>query len=354
MSFLVRIFFSGLMAFVPTDNGQEVTVLLLNVEHNAHTSDGSMLAAHKSLVFADGGSCSGTCPVDDPEIAKFVYVDKSLSLAQSSLQSAVSGGGAWILSGSDLSLRKGSTSDPDLPSLVIRDNVRGTSNGAPQLVPTTAAEAKDFTWIADLRTVCPGCTYDPSLFGSNPPAARIAARLRLRNGTISTHSLARIGSNVTPVHFKRLDGTGDDSSYSQAIATWVVADIEVSGNSIELVEEKFDGSAGRTMKLTPDANGKVEIAVLNLPPFVPPASSSNDAPQIGKHFEAYYDLLTSPPSPAARLVPIAGAASGAGSYPSVSWTDVHPSSAVWSDLLNALRMETGRSLYDRILCPSVR
>ena len=39
MNFIVRILFSGLMALVPNEDGTELTVLLLNVDHAYHTSD---------------------------------------------------------------------------------------------------------------------------------------------------------------------------------------------------------------------------------------------------------------------------------------------------------------------------
>jgi hypothetical protein len=354
VSFILRILFSGLIAFVPSQDGKEVTVLLLNVDHNYHTSDGTALVHHKPLLLARAGACTGQCPQRDEDIAQFLFADQTLSAAKDSLESAVAGGGAWELSSSDLSLAKGSTNDPDLPDLLVRDGVRATVNGQPEIIPTSSTEREDFTWIADLKAVCPDCTLDSSLTGSNPPAGLVAARLHLRNGTMYTYSVARIGSDVTPVHFKRLDGTGSESPYTQAVASWVAADVQISGDSVELDEESFGGNPGRTMTLTPDENGKVELALLNLPPFVPPSSSSNDAPQVGKHFEIYYGLTEEPLTSEERLVPIAGAAAGAGSYPQVDWSAIHPQTALWSDLLNGIRMQIGRSLYDRILCPPVR
>src|SRR3954454_18590332 len=105
------------------------------------------------------------------------------------------------------------------------------------------------------------------------------------------------------------------------------------------------------MTRTADSHNSMEIAVLNLPPFVPPASTMNNAPQVGKHFEAYYDLLAKPPAQETRLVALAGAASGARAYPEVRWSDIHPQSAAWSQLLNSLRLDIGRSAYERVLCP---
>lgn len=347
MEFVLRILFTGLIAFVPSEDGTELNVLLLNVDHAHHLSDGSQLAQHKPLLIARAGGCTGQCPTDDPVIAHYLYADKSATAALDSLETAVAGGAAWQLAGSELSVRKGSSGDPDLPPLVIRRNLRTT------IIPTTSTEREDFSWIADLKQICSGCTLDPSVLAAQPPSGLVAARLKLRSGKVFTYSVARIGSEVTPVHFKRLDGTGSASPYSQAVASWVAADIEVSGNSIEIVEASFAGGAGRSMTLEPDANGKVEIAMLNLPPFVPPASPDNDAPQVGKHFEKYYELSQTPPAVAARLVPLPGAAPGTAAYPEVDWQLIHPQEALWSELLNKLRLDVGRGIYDRTLCPPV-
>ncbi|HEV8434129.1 MAG TPA: hypothetical protein VGR95_12005 [Thermoanaerobaculia bacterium] len=345
-SFILKILFSGMIVFSPNQNGTEVTVLLLNAGHTHHLSDGSALQDHKPLLIARAGNCTGDCPTRDADIAQFVYEDQSASVALDSLESAVAGGGAWTLNGSDISIVKASSDDPDLPALSIERNARSTSS----IIPSTSGEREDYSWVSDLHQLCSTCTVDSNIFASQPPDT-IAARLHLRNGRLSTYSIGRMGPNVTPVQFKRLDGTGSASSYSQAIATWVEADIEVSGSGIEITEDKFNGDPGRTMTLTPDANNTVEIAVLNLPPFVPPASANNEAPQVGKHFEKYYDLFTNPPSQADRLVPFAGAASGAPSYPEVTWTSIHPTTTLGSNLLNALRLDVGRGPYNRLICP---
>lgn len=351
MNFIVRILFSGLMAFVPSQDGQEVTVLLLKPGHAYHLSDGSTLQAHNPLLIARAGNCTGQCPTRDATVAQIVYQDKTVEVAQDSLESATTtGGGAWLLDASDLSIAKGSSNDPALPALTLRSGVRGTANGVPLAIPTTSTEREDVSWIAKMSSLCATCTINPAVLGSAPPENLIAARLHLRTGKLFTYSVARIGSDVTPVHFQRLDGTGSVSPYSQAIATWVGADIEVAGDSIEISEDKFDGTAGRTMTLSPDSNGKIEIAVLNLPPFVPPASAANNAPQVGKHFEAYYELMQSPPARETRLVPRAGAAAGV-TFPQVDWQTVHPQTAVFSELLSQIRLDIGRSGYDRVLCP---
>ncbi|MFP5246840.1 MAG: hypothetical protein ACLGH0_09105 [Thermoanaerobaculia bacterium] len=347
MEFILRIFFTGLIAFIPSEDKTEVTVLLLNVGHAHHLSDGTAPGAHTAIILARSGGCTGDCD-PDAAVAPYIYRDKPATVAVTTLNTALAEGGAWILNGSDLTIRKGSASDPDLPGLIIVDDARGTVNGQPVVIPSTAAEREDFSWVANLKQLCSGCTLDSSLLGSNPPAGLVAARFKIRNGKLFTYAVARMGSNVTPANFQRLDGTGSVSSYSQAIASWVGAEIAVSGDSIEIVEEKFDEGPGRSMILTPDENDRVEIAVLNLPAFVPPASSANDAPQVGKHFERFYDLVETPPAPETRLVPRKGSTTG---LSEVSWSTIHPQQAVYSELLNQLRLDIGRSAYDRILCP---
>ena len=61
-----------------------------------------------------------------------------------------------------------------------------------------------------------------------------------------------------------------------------------------------------------------------------------------------------PPQPAARLVPYAGAAPDALELPAVDWHDIHPQDVLWSDLLNALRLNIGRTVYEQVLCPPIR
>lgn len=350
-TFVLRILFTGLMAFIPDENGTEVTVLLLNSNHY-HTSDSSAMPVHKPFVLARAGSCSGACDNDATSIADDLFRDLSPSARIDSLAYALGDGSGWMIAGSDIAVRK-SSGAANLPALQIRDDVRGTVNGQPEIIPATSTSRQDFSWIPALQPLCSsGCTMDSALFDTVPPGI-VAARFKIDSGDLYTYSIARLGSDVTPVRFQRLDGTGSTSSYVQAITSWMGLDIEVTGNSIDFVETKHDGSTGRTMTLSPDASGKVEVAVVNLPPFVPPASSNNDAPQVGKHFEMYYELLESPPARETRLVPRAGAPSGT-TVPQVTWSSIHPSGAVSSELLSRLRLEPGRSLYDRVLCPPVK
>ncbi len=351
MNFIVRILFSGLIALVPSEDGKQLDVLLLNVDHAYQLSDGTPLPHHIPVVVALAGNCAGDCPTQNLTVARTLYPDKSDAVALDSLAHASSGGAVWELSGSELKLLKGRPPAADLPPLVLRNGTRGSVNGQLRPIPTTSAEREDLSWIANLKQIAPsGYTLNPAVLSANPPAGLIAGRFRLRSGNVFTYSVARIGDNVTPVHFKRVDGQGGTAPYSQAVATWVAADVEIRGSDIQLVETKFDGSAGRTMTLSPDANGKVEIAMLNLPPYAPAVVRTN-APGPGKHFEMYYDLAQTPIARETRLVPYVGAAATATPYPEVGWSSIHPQEQLWSELLNRLRLNVGRTMDEQILCP---
>jgi hypothetical protein len=327
------------MAFIPNENGTEVTVLLLNANHH-HLSDGAAMQAHIPYIYARAGNCTGDCVTEDATIAANTFRDQTPAVALESLENALGNGSVWMISGSDIAVQ-----GSGLPALNVVDDVRGTD-----IIPTTSTQRRDISWIAKLSQLCgAGCTLRSDLFDDVPPSI-VAARFTVNSGDLYTYSIARLGSDVTPVNFKRLDGTGSTSSYVQAVTSWVGLDVNVNGSSIQFVETKHDNSTGRTMTLSPDASGTIEVAITNLPPSVPPASSNNEAAQVGKHFEMYYELLLNPPARETRLVPRVGAPSGT-TFPQVSWSSVHPTSAVYSELLNRLRFDVGRSLYDRTICP---
>src|SRR6185369_5583109 len=74
-SFILKILFSGLMIFTPSQDGSEMTVLLVAAGNGLHLSDGSALQQHKPLLIARAGACSGDCPTRGGEIAQFIYAD---------------------------------------------------------------------------------------------------------------------------------------------------------------------------------------------------------------------------------------------------------------------------------------
>src|SRR5215216_5745251 len=151
MNFVVRLLFSGLIALIPSDDGQELTVVLLNAGHAHHLSDGSALPDHQPMLVARAGNCTGQC-TSDSGLAQSLFRDKSSSVATDSFNEAIGDGVGIDLTGYELTLAKGSSSDPDLPDLSFVDGVRT------DIIPTTSAEREDFIWVTDFSEICPSCT----------------------------------------------------------------------------------------------------------------------------------------------------------------------------------------------------
>lgn len=350
MSFVLRIFFSGLIAFVPSQDGREVTVLLLDARHGYHVSDGTALEPHRALLLARAGSCAGSCPDEDTVVAQHLFHDKSSQQAHDALAQAVHDGGAWQLVGADLTVQTPAGAGA-LPPLVLERTGRRVEQGGPSAVPTSPREREDFSWVADVDQIYPqGGGIDTRVLGAEPPCGLIAARLRLRSGRVFTYRMVQVDGNVEPIHFLPLDGAGPEVPYRQAVASWVAAEVQVPGSSVELVEEAFGGGRRRSMTLSPDSNGVVEVALLNLPPLELPAqSSAQDHPGPGKHFELYFELAKTPPAKQLRPVPQVPSQSIQNAEPRIPWETLHP--PVGSELLERLRLGTDRGPYDRVICP---
>ena len=351
MDFVLRIFFSGLIALLPSADGKELTVLLVNTPHEYALSDGTALQHHVPLLLARAASCEGTCTTNDhPAIAQFLFSKKTQEEALTAMNGALSGGGAWMLRSSDLTLV-----GPQEP-LAIRTDARGSNDdGTLHVIPLTASEREDFSWVTSISGVVPGTNGFKAAVSSTdetPPPCMVAARLRLRSGKVFTYSLVKIDGMVRPIHFRKPSGEGADASYAQAAANWMAAEIHVPGDVVEIDDQNFnDRDRRRVMKLHPQ-NGLVEMAVLNLPPFEAPASNApQPAPLPGQHYQIYYDLVKTPPARADRLVPYP-IASPVPSEPQVDWTALHPRQALWSDLLEQLGLSPrGKGVYDIALCP---
>lgn len=354
MSFLVRIFFSGLIALVPSRDGKELAVLLLDAQQGYALSDGTSLPPHLPMLLARAGKCDGDCVTSDPTIADYLFPDSSAK-ASELLAGALLDGTAWKLSGAELSIAQPATSPGTVapPPLEIRRNARRSVAGRPELLPQSSAEREDFSWIAELGKIDPAAgEADPDVLAPQPRLGLIAARLRLRSGRVFTYRLVGLKNQVTPIHFQTSAGDRVQVAYAQALADWVEADVEVAGDAVEIVDQSFDGTRRRSVRLGPH-NGAVEVALLDLAAH-PGHGAADAAPGPGKHFEIFYELSKSRLVNQRRPVPFPGLRAPAESPAAVAWSAVHPQQQLWSDLLEALQMGEPRGAYDRTICPLVQ
>ena len=324
MSFILRIFFSGLIVFIPNTNGKQVTVLLLSSAH------------HMPVLLARAAACNGDCPAPDVPTSEFLFPDSTGTAAVDSVKNALGGGSAWPLDASNLAF-----GIPDDGTRLVHSASTGRKS-----VPDNPAELADFDWVANLQQIDPGIgPIDPAVFGAHPPEDLVVARLVLTSGQISTYSVAQINGKVSPVDFRPLANDGKQH-YSRAAATWVEAEIRVPGTELEITESTFDGKGKRSMSLSP-IDGVVDVAVLNTARPLRPLKGHT--PEPGAHFDAFWNLAQHPPAAGQRAIPQVPRARVATRELAVLQLD--GSRPKTSPLIKEIFFHDGRDPYDQLLCP---
>lgn len=346
--FTLKIFFLGLIAFSPSPDGQELTVLLVDGRQGYTASDGTEIGPHHAFLMATAGSCQSDCTAGDQRTAEFFFGEYGGALGR--LSDALAGGAVWRLSESEIVLR----APQELTGQPLALAQTRTAVAFPSALPANPLEASDFSWIANLGQISPASGgLDPDHLQEPSWTGWVVATLRLRNGRVSAYRLAGVENQVIPIGFRALGG-GATSNYSQALADSVMAEIEIEGEAVEIVEKSFDGATRRTLRLKPNAQRVVELAILNMPPVhnghAGHASTPNPTalPDPGKHFELFYQLTDNPPAKIDRLVPHADTREG------VSWSTLYPTRRQSdSALLSALGLDDPRTILERVLCPIV-
>jgi len=334
MGFILRVFFSGLIAFVPSEDGKELTVLLLDAPQAHHGSSHAGIAEHKPVLLARAAGCDGQCARRNDAVSTFLYPEvTSAAASNESLARAIDRGVVWQLAGSDLSF--------GIPKDGVKLTRTVSSKG--KSVPDDALERADFGWVASLKAIDPAVgKLDPAIFSAHPPKGLIVARLKLSSGDVSTYSVVQVNGKVMPIDFRPLSGNG--TAYTRAVASWVEAEIHVPGNSLKVVETSFAGGKRREVSLKP-LNGVIDIAVLNV--SQPPESKRTAMPEPGLHFARFWDLAARPPASSVRPIPQFPLAQ----VEKRDFEALHVDDAGRkSDLLEAIFPDP-RSPYDQILCP---
>lgn len=334
MTFILRIFFSGLMTFVPSQDGKQLTILMLNAGHAEHAAAGAALPEHKAMLLARGGGCEGDCLTRDSDVAEFLYPEVgSDSKAADALAAAVSGGSVWQLTGAQLSFNT-----PADGVKLVKDG-KAIRKG----VPGSATELADFRWVPNLKEIWPSAGgLNPAVFSAKPPEDLIASRAELHSGTVSTYSVVELGGQPLPIEFRPL--SGGRAPFQRAAANWVEVEVTIPGKDVEIVAQSFADGTKRTMRLTPQ-NGLVEVAVLNISRPVPP--HGEPAAQPGVHFARYWSLVRNPPAPDKCPIPQA-AQDFVGRRATASNVADRSRSSV---LLDRLLFPGGRTPYEQLICP---
>lgn len=306
MGFLLKIYFVGLVSFLPHVDGEELTVFVLDARRGYAVSDGTWMEAHEPLLLTRAARCSGDCEPDFQAIADVLYqLDPEENRRQ--LASALAGGGAWRLDGSELFLGLPEEASRARPGLEIRRRSTGVQHEPTS--PESPAAWEAFDWVAEIgRVDASAAMIDPDVLAEQPEKGLIVARMKLASGEIRTERLVTLDDDVVQLEFAPLREDAPPSEYAQPLADWVVAEIPVSGCDVTVSERRFDGLPGRRITVGPercDGTEVVEAVLINLPhDSFGPRAMDHPREDVGKHFEMFYELAYLRPPNRMRPVPI--------------------------------------------------
>jgi hypothetical protein len=279
--FILRLFITGLVAFVPLPDGRTLDVLLPNATHLVHDDP------HYAMVVFDQRDVDQASGRDD--------WGKIAPLINGSGNSSARG---WLLDGEQLRLGQGQV--VTLPLSLAHT----LPSGSPRPVrPTSNGEEWDFSWVPPLKMVSPVDDRVDAGLLARPTRDRVAGLLSLDQGYVRTYSLARAldegGQDRGEVlAFRFASPDSKVLACSQAMAEMVVVEIPVMAPSLRLASEVFGGGAESWVTLRPrPGQATVDVLLANLSPSKPRTSS------MAVHFQHYYDLLASQPEVAKRVVP---------------------------------------------------
>ncbi len=316
MDIIIRIFFIGLIAFVPNEDGSEMTVVVERARDGHQTSDGHRVEPHLPLLFTRA-PCSGDCRPNPARIASFVYElpgrrNPRASLRQ--LDHALAGGGAWILDDVELVFEIPRQKGTDSHSLTFGPSGStslayvGPVSGP---LPKTAEEARAFGWIAHMGRIAPeSAQIEPDVLGADPTLGLVAARMKIDRGSLQTYTLAEYEGRTAQLGFQPIPATSP-ARPPQAYAHWVSLDIPIDASTcssgFNIRAQPLGVGDGRVMSLKPSCEpGSVtEIAIVNLPAWEEARQSDIQVPSTtGPHFELYYKLSATPIEDAKRAIPV--------------------------------------------------
>ncbi len=364
MGFLLRIYFIGLVAFVPDPGGQKMTVLLVDARHPYVASDGELLPAHHPLLLARAERCAGDCSAEQDAVADVVYAGTPSAAERSDkLHRALAGGGAWSLDQSELRIvlpESGRTKA--VPFRIVRGEAEAANDGdvSSNREPVSP---EDFDQVADLSAILGRhVAVDPMLL-ARPDKGRTVALLKLAAGTVKSQRLSGFADEVVEFQFAtagELEAGVDLGMPTHTLADRVIVEIPVAGCSVRLEEKNAVTAARRSMELTPAScdGGVLEVAVVNLPrhsfgdggehqqEHEKAAEEASTRPVIDRHFELFYDLAELAPPRNRRPVP---------GYRQGPRTP-RPSTAEDADsrLLPLLGLAPSRGLWSLPQCPVAR
>lgn len=298
----LRIVFTCLCAYLPRPNEVLVVIPDGRKGHSGHAGHGGGHEGH------DGHEGSQETTAIPPHVPVIEFNPADLS-PQSEVQpdllfsrpGARRDLGLVFLTGQDIRL------DPEPSGTPTLRGGRASGNEAPQ----SAAEAEDFTWIAEVGRLDAGAgVMDPACIAPGTSADdRVAARMSLHGGTLAVRLLGLDSETREPIRFEFVDATAPankHTGYSQALAAGVEYALAVLSEEVTLVLKSFDDGPERRLVFSfagLPTGGTIEILIKNMPlegvlelvNTIRPDMLPEELLAVDTHFAMYYALSATPP-----------------------------------------------------------
>lgn len=289
--FNLRIAFLGLIGVVPKydrEQNNEASFLLVDARKPSNASDGTTIVEHRPfLLFFDRANEPADGLVTEAEEIREYF--RSLGLGPDCpplahyVEPHLSGDGLglWRFNGEHLELG-GAEAD--------RLTVEGYGP-RPASYPATPLETRSWSWVPNTAILTPGSAHvDPDVLQPNPAKGLIVGRVRLTDGLLRTDRLSadlRYGEGY--LYDLRPLGKPPNGGHGQAIAGTVIYEKEIAADSVELHLSGFSSGSQSIMLEPAKPGGDVNVVIGNWP------TVTDETHNVGKHYELYYNLCSSPP-----------------------------------------------------------
>lgn len=281
----LRIFLMGLVALVPQEvrGRRTMTVLLQDAQHGSHKHIPVLIYEEKRRV------CE---PMPNCQIGDGNKIARLLNRGERSSP-------GLLLKGVDIEVQNADTGGMRLLENAYKKRFYHSWLG---VVPRTAQAGNDFGWVPRMEDVVPG-SHKVRCDVLTAPAGKLAGKLLLQGGHLSSFGLVDVRGFVRSLTFKKPGSVGPLRGEKHALGDTAVVDLKVCGDEVVIKLKPFADGEPQTLTLKPDHGlDTVEILLGNLTPLVKKVDRSKPA----EHFALYTELSANPKTPQEIKIPHLG------------------------------------------------
>lgn len=290
--FELRIFFTGMVGFMRSQEGRFRAVLLStkNGKH-IHLGNGGHVEVlpHESLLVFVPEAASNSSGQESPGV--FRLDDEEVLISPVGEKNGNSG--------------KFKTGVELVKTLPVGQ--KGKLPKPPKL-PKNPKQTRDFSWTADMQRTLDGAGFQLKPEVLDPkPGGLIVSHLTLDRGTVETFQLTKFNGIINALEF-RSSANKVVANYTQALSDITLVRVPIDAASLSVSTVQYGTGAKkasvqlRPLSLSGKKTGKkvIDLLMCNISPKL---KQGEKVSARAEHFLMYYDLLSNPPGVGDRPIP---------------------------------------------------